>query len=71
MDEYTWYEIWIEDVSRPPYVLILFGDSSGKLFDVYDLKEKYICYSASSYQDAQFWLNEDEYIKVDGRMEMD
>lgn len=71
MNEYTWYEVWADDTARPPYVLMMLGDSSGQLFDIYDPGEKYVLYSTNSYQDAMFWLTEDEYTKVDGKMTID
>jgi hypothetical protein len=65
---YAWFEVWVTDVTTPPSVLILFGDESRQVFDVYDPTSKAMPCSARSYQDAMFWLTEDEYTKVDGRM---
>ncbi|WP_094193666.1 hypothetical protein [Bradyrhizobium viridifuturi] len=70
MNEHAWYEVWVDDTARPPYVLILLSDKSGSSFDIYDPGEKSICHTTSSYQDAMFWLTEDEYTKVDGRMDL-
>lgn len=71
MSEYAWYEVWADDTARPPYILLLLGNDSKQLFDIYDPGERSMQHSASSYQDAMFWLTEDEYTKVDGRMDIE
>lgn len=71
MTEYAWFEIWVDDTAEPPYVLILRSDAEETKFDIYDPGEKTIRDSVSSYQDAMFWLTEDEYTKVNGRMMVD
>lgn len=68
MKEYAWCEVWVDDTARPPYVLVLLSDADEQSFDIYDPGEKAIRHTASSYQDAMFWLTEDEYTKADGRM---
>ncbi len=65
-----WYEVWAEEGSSPPYILILWSDVHGKI-EVYDPIEKRICYVASSYEDAMYWLTEDEFTQVVGRMSED
>jgi hypothetical protein len=69
--DYAWFEVWVEDVSMPPYVLILLSDREATSLDIYDPVEKVVRHSVNSYQDARFWLLEDEYTKVDGRMVID
>jgi len=70
MNEHAWYEIWADDTASPPYVLILLADKAGQSFDIYDPSEKAVRHTTTSYQDAMFWLTEDEYTKVDGRMDV-
>lgn len=70
MKEYVWFEVWVDDTAEPPYLLMLMSDKEGCL-DIYDPGEKVMRHSVNCYQDAKFWLNEDEYTKVDGRMVID
>ncbi|MDJ0661431.1 MAG: hypothetical protein QNJ42_18360 [Crocosphaera sp.] len=61
-------EIWINSTAIPPYLLILLGDDQGN-FAIYEPKENYqLIYAYSSYDEAQLWLLEDEYERVEGRI---
>jgi len=71
MKEYAWYEVWADDTARPPYLLILLADAKEQSFDIYDPGEKVVRETVGTYQDAMFWLTEDEYTKVDGRITID
>jgi hypothetical protein len=71
MNEHSWYEVWVDDTARPPYVLLLLSKLEGDSFEIYDPGERAVRHVATSYQDAMFWLTEDEYTKVDGRMNIE
>ena len=67
----TWIEVWVDSGSRGERLLILVGTDSAEI-ELLDPHEgnKTIARFAS-YEDAQHWLNEDEYDRVEGRYEMD
>ena len=69
MTKYEWYEVYVDDVHKPPLVLFLYADLSGNCH-VYDPASKSTVYSSDSYEDAKAWLNEDEYYMVRGRSEV-
>lgn len=71
MSDYAWFEVWVDDTARPPYVLILLSNESEAGFEIYDPGEQRMRHSTNSYQEAMFWLTEDEYTKVDGRMPLE
>jgi hypothetical protein len=61
-----WYEIWIDDTLDPPYVLHLRPADDG--FQVIDPAHgNHVVFLAASYEEAMFWLTEDEYTKVERR----
>ncbi len=63
-------EIWVDPTSVPPYVLMLLGDDE-RNFCIFDPTEGYkIVFASSSYQEAELWLLEDEYERVEGRLFM-
>ena len=62
-----WFEVWWDDSSRPPYLLILFGGASPDRFEIYDPKEGRVINTVKTYGDAQNWLWEDEYRLIQGR----
>lgn len=67
----TWYEVWADETVEPPYLLLVLSASDGGIF-VRDPKEgNKIVYQADSYEEAMYWLTEDEYTRVDGRMALD
>jgi hypothetical protein len=64
-------EIWVDPTSVPPYVLMLLGDDEDN-FCIFDPKEGYeIVFTSSSYEEAELWLLEDEYERVEGRLLME
>ncbi len=67
-DYFTWFEVWYDWSAIPPYVLILLHYESDSSFHIYDPAEKRTCEILKTYEDACFWLAEDEYTKVTGRM---
>ena len=65
-----WYEVWADDGLNVPYLLIVqpdpARDGSVVIIDPQELGQ--VIYTASNYEDAELWLLEDEYTRVDGRM---
>lgn len=63
----TWYEVWADDSSDPPYILLLHATPSG--FRVVDPHESNrVVFESSSLEEAREFLMEDEYTMVNGRM---
>jgi hypothetical protein len=61
-------EVWIDPTLSPPYLLLLLSDRDGKC-RVYDPTQNYrIVFSSNTYQEAEFWLLEDEYEPIEGRL---
>ena len=51
----------------PPYILLLLGAPEGRC-RVYDPGESYrVIFESDNYDEAQFWLLEDEYEPLEGR----
>ena len=62
-----WYEVWADDSSDPPYILLLCA--TGSAFRVLDPREgNRVVFEDSSLEKARNFLMEDEYTMVDGRM---
>lgn len=68
MNEYTWFEVWVDETARPPYVLLLLSNEKEDALDIFDPVINTVRHSTTSYREAMLWLTEDEYTKVDGRM---
>ena len=66
----NWYEVWVDDSSGNPYLLIVsHAPESTSHFVVIDPKEGYrIIHRSNDYEEIKLWLLEDEYSMVDGRM---
>lgn len=61
-------ELWIDDETFPPKVLILIGDTSGRSF-VYNPGESYqLSFVADTYEATQTWLLIHQYRRVEGRL---
>jgi len=68
-DNWEFTELWVDSTASPPYVLILLGDKSGTSC-VYDPAENYqVVFSSSTYEEAKLWLLEDEYERVERRIQ--
>jgi hypothetical protein len=66
----TWkfLELWIDPVLFPPKVLMLIGDWDGSC-QIFNPASNYkLVVSHSNYQEAQEWLLEDEYERVQGKL---
>lgn len=67
-DNWEFTELWIDPTASPPYVLILLGDNSGKSC-IYDPNQNYhLAFKSNTYEEAKLWLLEDEYERVEGRL---
>ncbi len=61
-------EVWIDPTLSPPYLLLLLSDADGNC-QIYDPAEGYkVVFSSKSYDEAQYWLLEDEYEPIEGRL---
>jgi len=63
-----WYEVWADEGLEPPYILVVLGYADGTV-SVCDPKEDKIVCESDSYEAARLWLLEDEYTRVNGRMD--
>ena len=65
----NWYEIWADEGSPIPYVLML-RPTSGEfeILDPANANQK--VFRSPNYDDAKMWLLQDEYVLV-GRKELD
>ncbi len=62
-----WYEVWTDDPSEPPYVLLLCATAAA--FRILDPREgNRIVFEDASLDNVRNFLMEDEYTMVDGRM---
>lgn len=69
--ENEWFEVWYDmsDDLLPNWLLIVIPDrNSPNLMLVYDPFEKRIIHSGDDYKNTCFWLAEDEFELVTGRM---
>ncbi len=67
-DNWHSLEVWVDPTTTPPYILLLLEDTTGqwRIFD--PTKEFTLLFSHPSYEEAKFWLLEDEYECVRGRL---
>ena len=67
-----WYEIWVDESTKIPYVLFVYPDENNfNRIIILDPKEDKIIEQMPSYKMAKDWLCEDEYTLVNGRMNVD
>ena len=69
---HNWYEVWADETLDPPYVLVVRPDkpSKDRVLILDPQNGKKVIHSAPTYEDGKMWLLEDEYTRIDGRMEM-
>ncbi|MEO1163136.1 MAG: hypothetical protein AAFV98_05070 [Chloroflexota bacterium] len=63
-------EVWVEvdDSQRLPNFLLLVSMAEGKFYIVAPSKNYAVLASLDTYKDAAFWLQEDEYSRVLGKV---
>jgi hypothetical protein len=67
-NDWEFAEVWVDPTLLPPYILLLLSDIN-KNYKIYDPAQGYkIVFSSNSYNEAQFWLLEDEYEPIEGRL---
>lgn len=62
-------ELWIDTGLNPPYVLQLIQQQDGQYHIIDPQENSNVLYTTASYDDARFWLSEDEYQFVGERIE--
>lgn len=69
----SWYEIWANETYDIPYILLLCpSENTDEGFLIIDPQGKNaVIQKMADYESAMFWLCEDEYTLVDGRMILD
>ncbi|MCC5662606.1 hypothetical protein LC653_01320 [Nostoc sp. CHAB 5784] len=61
-------EVWIDPMLSPPYILLLLCDSEDSC-QIYDPAQGYkVVFFSNDYNTAKFWLLEDEYEPIQGRL---
>jgi len=69
-DKHNWKftEVWIDSLLSPPYILLLLCDSEENC-QIYDPSQGYkIVFSCNQYDEAKWWLVEDGYELIEGRL---
>jgi hypothetical protein len=65
---WNFLEVWVDPMQSPPYLLLVLGDESGRC-NILDPADRYkLVKNYDSYDQAQFWLLEDEYKPLEGRL---
>lgn len=66
----TWFEVWAEELSDPPYLLVVKPDVNNPgCVVVYDpIENNRIVHHGQGYEDTRLWLQEDEFNLVEGRV---
>jgi hypothetical protein len=69
IDDWEFIELWVDSIVFLPRILRLVGEQISKCC-IYDLSANYkLLFLSSSYDDkADWWLGEDEYERVDGKL---
>lgn len=68
-----WYEVWADESLATPYILLVVSDEriAGGVIVLDPREGLKVVHTAPSYEIAKDWLLEDEYTRVEGRMERD
>ena len=66
-----WYEVWADESLATPYILLVMPDErmAGGVIVLDPREGLKVVHAAPSYENAKDWLLEDEYTRVEGRME--
>ena len=73
MPRFVWFEFWTEwwiNVEDTPEFLIL-GCKSPNEYQIYDAVAGTVIFESQTYDEARYWLSEDEYSPVQGRVEVE
>ena len=69
--EHEWIEVWIDGYTLG-YILLLRKKLGIEAYEIVDLKEEFrVIETFTDYEDAYYWLREDEYDLVEGRISID
>ena len=63
----AWCEVWIDLGLEPPRLLLVMPSECGRVI-VRDPQEGAVAFEGRDYEAVKLWLLEDEYTRVDGRM---
>jgi hypothetical protein len=67
-NNWQFVELWVDPIVFPRKILMLVCDQQGAC-GIYKPASNYkLMFSSPTYEDAQLWLLEDEYERVDGRL---
>ena len=68
-----WYEVWVDESTQIPYVLFLCPDpdNPGGMLIIDPKEGDRVINKLPDYDRSTLWLTEDEYTRVEGRMECD
>jgi hypothetical protein len=69
-NDWDFAEFWLDPTASPPYALLLLGKERG-LCRVLDPSQAYRqVFTAKSYKEVKQWLLEDEFERVQGRLQL-
>ena len=68
INNWQFLEVWIDPILFPPRVLLLVSDQEG-CCGIYDPGNQYkLIFKSDSYEQANSWLLEDEYERLETRV---
>ncbi len=73
IDPYDWYEVWVDWSSpdfkaHPPVLAVLLGNKELTRFQAFSPTDGRLWFTAGTYQEACFALQEDEYALISSRI---
>jgi hypothetical protein len=69
-NEWDFAEFWLDPTASPLYALLLLAKESGPCRVLDPAKGYRQVFSGASYREAKLWLLEDEYERVQGRLQL-
>jgi hypothetical protein len=68
LNQWEFIELWIDPIVFPPTILMLIKNKDNQ-FNICDIaNNNKVIFSTSNYNEANSWLLEDEFERVDGRL---
>jgi hypothetical protein len=68
LNQWEFIELWIDPIVFPPTILMLIKNKNNQ-FNICDIaNNNKVIFSTSNYNEANSWLLEDEFERVDGRL---